>query len=153
MKKEREGLVKEKNELVQKKDRLIEFYTEGSISKEQFLKKMKDYDQRESFLDEKIKGGRAEDKSKRENTFNNKSKVLLRFDEKGTQQPPPRTKTAVFKVYCGKKIIFDSNKRGVKIIGHIPLEAREETTSNVKSGALSIPSWNHGKIFQQLSQV
>ena len=41
--------------MVQKKDRLVEFYTEGFISKEQFLKKMKDYDQRESFLDEKIK--------------------------------------------------------------------------------------------------
>jgi hypothetical protein len=45
--------------------------------------------------------------------------------------------------YIVEKIIFDSNKREAKIIGHISLKAREETISNVQSGTLSMPSWNH----------
>jgi len=48
-------LVREKSQLTQKREKLIELYTESSISKEQFLKKMKDYDQREQLLNEKIK--------------------------------------------------------------------------------------------------
>jgi len=44
-----------------------------------------------------------------------------------------------------EKIVFDSNKRVAKIIGHIPLEAQEEVIPNVQSGTLSIPFWNHGQ--------
>jgi len=143
LKKEREGLVKEKNELIQKKDKLIELYTEGSISKEQFLKKMKDYDQRESFLDEKIK--------EVELKINQREKIPLIIEKvkffcdlmKKRLSSLQQEQKQQFLRYIVEKIIFDSNKREAKIIGYIPLEDREETISDVKSGALSIPSWNH----------
>jgi site-specific DNA recombinase len=145
LRKERETLIKEKNDLTQKKDKLIELYTESSVSKEQFLKKMKDYDKHEQQLEEKIKdiGLKISQVNRTPLIIKNvkffcdlMKKRLFNLNQKQKQQ---------FLRYIVEKIIFDSNKREAKIIGHIPLEAREETISNVQSGTLSIPSWNRGQ--------
>ena len=88
--------------MVQKKDRLVEFYTEGFISKEQFLKKMKDYDQRESFLDEKIKEVELKMNQREKTPLIIKVKFFCDLMKKGLGGPT-KNKTAVFKVYCGKR--------------------------------------------------
>jgi site-specific DNA recombinase len=145
LRKERENLIKEKNELIQKKDKLIELYTESSISKEQFLNKMKDYEKRENLLDEKIKdielkitqANKTPLIMKNVRFFCNLMKNrLFSLNLKQKQQ---------FLRYIVEKIIFDSNKREAKIIGHIPPEVQEKTACSSQSGTLSILSWNHGQ--------
>jgi site-specific DNA recombinase len=135
----------ERKILSKKKSRLIDLYIEKVIAKNQFLQKMKEYEEKEKQIltkiaETKAKLNQAIDKPKilkHLEYFCNKMKErIYTLKQKQKQQ---------FLRYIIEKIVLDSNKREAKIIGHIPLKNEKEALFQPQSGTFSTIYWNHGQ--------
>jgi site-specific DNA recombinase len=139
---EKSKLVKEKEALNQKKDKLLEAYLEGLVTKKQYLEKAKAFEFDEEKLTKKLreiefKSTQAWDKSaiiENIQYFCNLAKQKLQkigLEEKRR-----------FLRYLIDEIILDSNKRLAKVVAHIPLKNldSEEIINQDKVGLLYMAS-------------
>jgi len=144
LERERKKLEAEKVRISEKKSKLIELYTDQAIRKEQFLEKMKEYEEMESRITEEIanleiKLNEALNKPKILKHIKHFTKIMRTKISKLTQKQKQQ-----FLRYIVEKIILDSNKKEAKIIGHIPIMSKEPFF-NAKSGTFSMAFWNHGQ--------
>jgi site-specific DNA recombinase len=139
---ERLKLKQEKNALEIKKDRIIELYTDGTITKEQLTHKMEEYKGKEGEIEEKLKDVEA-----KLNQIIFRPIVIrdiLNFCKKARERLEnlnEEEKQALLKLLI-EKIIFYSHERRAIIKGHIPLNQKDTMDY---AGITSKTSLNHGQ--------
>jgi len=143
--KQMEKLNAEKTQITNKKNRLIELHIEGTISKDQFLEKMREYEEKENKIIRQI----AEIRTRLDQItikpkilqhlhhFTNIMKEEIRNLTQGQKQKLVR--------FLVEKVILDSNEGKARIIAHVPLLSKKETDFNLKGGIFSMASWSHGQ--------
>ena len=127
----------EKTSLAYKKSMLIDLYIDKAITKEQFLQKMEEYEQKEKQILTEIakietRLNQKVDKPKimkHLEYFCNKMREKIHSLKQEEKQQLLR--------YLIESIILNSNKREAKIIGHIPLGIEKEALFKPQSGTLS----------------
>jgi len=138
LEKERKGCLQEKEVIKQKKSRLLDIYTEGTISKNDYLQKINELNLKEGVVDSKIKEievklSQLVDRPlliKDINYFCNLAKQRIKALN-------PQEKQG-FLGYLLDEIIFDSKKGEAKVIGCIPVETQGvEQYFPIQSGVMS----------------
>ncbi len=144
--KEKKILLRKKENLDGKTDRLLEIYTDGIISKKQFSEKSIKFEQIKIEIDKRLK---EIDEQLNKST----SRPLITKDIKyfcnlaKTRLNTLKLKERqIFLRYLIKKILFDSNKKSAKVIGQIPVEISDiqQIFPPYNVGTLSLLSQNYG---------
>ncbi len=118
-------LIKEREFLKQKKSRLLDIFMEGNVPKEEYLAKIKELNQREKRLDSEVEGFELRLKQTVDRPFFIKDiKYFCNLAKKRLMAFTFQEKEMFLK-YLFDRIILDSKRRRVNIIGHIPLESSE----------------------------
>lgn len=138
-KKEQKDLLKTKETLKIKRDKLIEIYSDGIITKQQLQAKMQEYAQKEKQIEERLK--KIESKIKQIEL----KPLLAKQIKELCETAKKRLETFSFEDkkkflhHLIDEIILYSHQRKAIIKAHIPLNAGKIT------GIKSISSWNHGQ--------
>jgi len=121
LKAEREKIVREKEKIGNKTNRLLEIYTDGSIDKTQFIEMSQEFREKGKALDERIQ----EINSKLGQLSNGPIfiKDIEHFCDLARQKAKNLTpdEKRDFLRWLVNEIIFDSNKKTARIIGQIPI--------------------------------
>jgi site-specific DNA recombinase len=133
--KEKEQLFKKELDLEQKRNRLVEIYTDGGITKEQYFDKKSICDKEEENIKQNLEKldlpvNQVIDKS----LIIKRIKLFCNFAKKKMKNLSPEQKKDFLR-YIFEKIELNSYKREVKIIGSIPME--EPVPSNISGGMMS----------------
>jgi len=149
---EKSRLMKSKKMIEDKKDRIIELYTDGAIDKEKLLSKIKEYEMREEEIESKLK----EIEEKLNYTLNRPvvAKDIIQFcslAKKKLQNLSLEEKKKFLNLLI-ERVIFYSHRGKAIIKGHIPLIKDEKsieeylkTFNGSFAGTTSIMSWHHGQ--------
>jgi site-specific DNA recombinase len=149
---EKSRLIKSKTVIEEKKDKILELYTDGAINKEKFLSKMKEYEMREIAIETRLR----EIEEKLNFALNRPIliKDIIRFcnmAKKKLQTMSPEEKKKFLKLLIDK-IIFYSHQGKAIIKGHIPIikedksiEEYLKTYNENFAGTTSMMVWNHGQ--------
>ena len=148
LKEEGDTLLQKKNDFAIKKQRLDDLYFKGLKSIEEYQKQMSEFNQEESDIDKKINGIEV-----KLTQVINRPLIMRNIQyfcdlAKQKLQTLNLQQKQQFLRYLIEKIILDSNKKVAKIIGYVPIEARDfdqffpqVNLLPEQIGALSMP-WN-----------
>jgi site-specific DNA recombinase len=147
---EKSRLIKLKKLIEEKKDKIIELYTDGAIDKEKFVSKMKEYEVREEEIESKLR-----DIEEKLNYALNRPiliKDIIHFcnmAKKKLQNLSLEEKKKFLKLLIDK-IIFHSHEGKAIIKGHIPIIKEErsieeyiKTLNENFAGTMSLMFWSH----------
>ena len=136
----------------EKKDRIIELYTDGAIDKEKFISKMREYEVREEEIESKLR--EIEEKPNYSLNRPIPIKDIIHFcsiAKKKLQNLSLEEKKKFLKLLIDR-IIFHSHERKAIIKGHIPIIKEEKSIEEYLkmfnknfAGTTSIMFWNHGQ--------
>jgi site-specific DNA recombinase len=142
LEKEKVELTREKQTLENKKDKIIELYTEGAITKEQFTTKMLEYNQKQEKIEEKLRETEANLSQITHRPF--LIKDILNFCKIASERLKilnTQQKQSFLKLLI-EKIIFHSHEGKATIKAHIPLINKDLTNF---AGMKSTTSLNYGR--------
>ena len=149
--KDKKEYLQEKEIIKQKKSRLLDIYTEGTISKDDYLQKIGELNLKEETLDSEIKEADAKLSQLIDRPLLIKDiKYFCNLAKQRINTFAPQVKQE-FLGYLLDEIIFDSKRGMAKIIGYVPVEAEDiekcfpitrgiEQYFPIKSGAMSTAS-------------
>jgi site-specific DNA recombinase len=149
---EKSRLIKSKELIEGKKDRIIELYADGAIDKEKLLLKMKEYEMRE----EEIEGKLREIEEKLNSALDRPMLIkdiiyFCKLAKRRLQYLSLEEKRKFLRLLIDR-IIFHSQEGKAIIKGHIPIIKEEKSIeeylkmySGNFAGTTSTMSWNHGQ--------
>lgn len=130
---EKESLIKEKNKIKNKQDKLLELYTEEEIERQQLLEKIGDYQQTEKEIDKKLKEIEI-----RLAQIKNKTKLVKDFEQfcKLTKAQfkllSPQQKRRLI-ILLLSKVSYSPKKNEIKIEGCISTEINQIRTPDLRA--------------------
>jgi hypothetical protein len=149
---EKSKLIKTKKLIEDKKERILELYTDGTIDKEKFLLKMKEYEMREKEVNDKLR--EVEEKLNCALGRPMLIKDIIYFcnlAKRRLQNISLEEKRKFLRLLIDR-IIFHSHEGKAIIKGHIPIIKEEKSIeeylkmySGNFAGTTSTMSWNHGQ--------
>ena len=128
---EKESLIKEKNKIKNKQDKLLELYTEEEIEKQQLLEKVGDYQQKEKEIAKKLKEIEirlAQIKNETELVKDFEQFYKLTKSQFKLLSPQRKRKLISFLL---RKVSYSPKKNEIKIESYVPNEINQITTPDL----------------------